>query len=97
MNILLIDDVRDMACDKVARTYEEGIECLKSKKWDLLLLDHDLGEEKTGYDVMCWLEENTQHLPNRIELVTANPVGRKRMLTVINKLYERSSNENKYI
>jgi hypothetical protein len=81
-----------MTADRVARNFTEGIEALKSEKWDLLLLDHDLssyvdGKEKTGYDVMCFLEENPQYLPGKIKLVTSNPVGRYNMQVVIDKLY----------
>jgi hypothetical protein len=50
MSTLMIDDCKDFALyaefkegDAVARTYEKGIEYLKSQEWDLLLLDHDLG------------------------------------------------------
>ena len=43
--------------------------------------------EKTGYDILTWLEGNKQFLPQKIILVTANPVGRKRMELVIEKLY----------
>lgn len=92
MRVLLIDDIRNMTADRVARNFTEGIEALKSEKWDLLLLDHDLssyvdGKEKTGYDVMCFLEENPQYLPGKIKLVTSNPVGRYNMQVVIDKLY----------
>lgn len=59
----------------------------------MLCLDHDLGNatEKTGYDVICFLEENTHFLPKEIFLVTSNPVGRQRMQQVIDKLYGQKS------
>ena len=93
---LLIDDIRTLNCDKIARTYEEGIAALQEEKWDVLWLDHDLGfmhygkdysDEKTGYDIMCWLEEHPEHLPGRIEIVSSNPVGRERIQRVKDKLY----------
>ena len=31
----------------------------------------------TGYDIACWLERNPHHLPDRIEIVTNNPAGRR--------------------
>jgi len=58
-----------------------------------LYLDHDLAsfegdKEKTGYDVICWLEENTEYLPiHGIYCVSSNPVGRSRINQVIDKLY----------
>ena len=95
MRILAIDDLREMTqASVVARNYEEGIRQLEfNGPWDLLLLDHDIasfdkyGREKTGYDVMCWLEENPKHLPQKIECVSANPVGRARIIAVCVKLY----------
>jgi hypothetical protein len=95
MKTLLIDDVRDVGNpDIIARNYQSGIIMLSTAHWDLLLLDHDLasydehGKEKTGYDIMCWLEQYPERLPKKIELVTSNPVGRKKMQTVIDKLYK---------
>lgn len=72
---------------QVARDYNEGIKQLKEHRYDLLLLDHDLGDSNgNGYDVLCWLEENSEHLPAGIKLVTANGPGGQRMLQVIHKL-----------
>lgn len=90
---LLIDDLRrwdDFGCDgDTAKTYIAGIQALQAKHYDGLWLDHDLGEDKTGYDVLCWLEEHPEFLPGEIFLVTANPVGAQRMKVVIDKLYAK--------
>lgn len=101
---MLIDDLRiweDMPCFgkdefpeneyQIARSYKEGIKYLESSKWDILYLDHDLGCNKTGYDVMCWLEEHLEFLPNRVVFVTSNPVGRQRMEQVAGKLYKKET------
>lgn len=92
MRVLLIDDKRDLKANRVARNYDQGIAALTQEKWDVLLLDHDLGDfshgkEKTGYDIILFLEENPQYLPGKIEIVSSNPVGRKNMQVVIDKLY----------
>lgn len=65
-----------------------------NEKINCLSLDHDLGEPEagTGYDVVCFLEEmkyTNENFPMPFEIYvhSANPVGRKRMLQVINKLY----------
>jgi len=103
--VLLIDDARDEGhkkihrrVDIIARNYWTGIECLKLRKWDLLLLDHDLNSfediadattEKTGYDIMCFLEQNPEYLPKKIELVTSNPAGRKNMQLAIDAIKRR--------
>jgi hypothetical protein len=104
MKTLLIDDLREVdfvnknwgvQVTDVARTFAEGINALKAGEIDTLLLDHDLacfdeeGTELTGYKVMLFLEENTHLLPKRILLVTSNPVGRAKMQTVIDKLYQK--------
>jgi hypothetical protein len=55
-------------------------------------LDHDLGDysgpdgrELTGYDIACWLEQNPQHLPDRIEIVTNNPAGRSNIEFILRR------------
>lgn len=93
MRTLLIDDVRNLQADVIARNFDEGIRQLNNGPWDLLLLDHDLasfdcdGREKTGYDIMCFLEEFPEYKPKEIRCVSDNPVGRKRIETVIKKIY----------
>lgn len=104
-SILLIDDERDETAEKVsrrvdiiARNYWVGIECLKLKKWDVLLLDHDLSSfedpkdgttEKTGYDIMLFLEENIEYIPKKIECVSSNPVGASRIKASIKYLQKK--------
>lgn len=95
MNILLIDDKRSLAgITKTVRNYNTAIDALKETLWNLVVLDHDLGDfdengkERTGYDILCWLEQNQQYLPKRIELITNNPSARLRMQLVIDKLYD---------
>jgi hypothetical protein len=97
MRTLAIDDSRELPeASVLARNFNEGIRQLElNGPWDLLLLDHDLasfdndGKEKTGYDIMCWLEENLQFLPKKIECVSANPVGRSRITLLITSLYRK--------
>lgn len=86
MKILLIDDRRIFPCDKVAKTYAEGLLALAETQWDVLYIDHDLGTDKTGYDILCWLEQNPQHVPKKIIVVSQNPSGRARMQLVVDKL-----------
>ena len=78
--VLVIDDQREFPeADYVAKTAQEGKHQLEHNgPWHLLLLDHDLNsytefsKEITGYDIMCWLEENPQFLPKSIALITSN-------------------------
>ncbi len=44
MPTLLIDDQRNLPADRVGRTYREGVQALREQRWDLLYLDHDLGD-----------------------------------------------------
>jgi len=108
MQSLLIDDLRVPGDDgnkknipadaDVARDYASGIARLQEQKWDVLYLDHDLGDfsgpdgrEMTGYHILCWLEEFPQFLPSEnIIIVSDNSSGMIRMRMVINKLYGRS-------
>lgn len=104
---LLIDDLR-LPGDKrkgipidavVARTYREGIDRLKSERWDQLYLDHDLGDflpgrgEQTGMHVLGWLERNPQHVPEEIHIVTDNASVVRLMRIIANKLVENRATE----
>jgi hypothetical protein len=102
MRYLLIDDIRTFGSNDIpkpndfeewehAGNFDAGIFALKFEgPFDVLYLDHDLVEVdplKTGYGIMCFLEANPVFLPKRIVLVTSNPVGRKNMQVVIDRLY----------
>jgi len=98
MRILAIDDTRELPeAHVLARNFNEGLRQLElNGPWDLLLLDHDLasfdsdGVEKTGYNIMCFLEENPHLMPKKIECVSANPVGRSRIVAMIVRLNEQA-------
>lgn len=101
-NCMIKDNYADSFQDKYftegeihcVRTYREGLEELKKKGWETLLLDHDLGGIKTGYDILCWLEEHLEFLPKTILLITNNPVGLKRMVSVLQGLESKGLIEN---
>ncbi len=76
------------------RTYKEGIEELQKKGWETLLLDHDLGGIKTGYDILLWLEGHVEFLPKTILLITNHPVGMKRMADTLRVLETKGLIEN---
>ena len=77
---LLIDDVRNVNCDVIARNGPAGRKMLALGGWEALCLDHDLGDvgTETGYDVLVWALENNL-VPPIVQLVTANPVGQANM------------------
>ena len=100
MKVLLIDDEREIPhiksvygieVTKVAKSYTEGIQALQEGGWDMLLLDHDLnsypeGKEKTGTDIMRFLQANPKLLPQSIIFVTMNPGGRRRMEGILSDI-----------
>ena len=98
-----LDDVRQAPDGWVhVTTPEDAIELLRSGEVDEISLDHDLGlatpdSERTGYDVLAWLEEEVargpwEHLVPVIDVHSANPVGWRRMelaISSIKRLSER--------
>jgi hypothetical protein len=81
---LLIDDCRDYWCDVVAKNAKAAKEVLAGcgRVFDSVGFDHDLGLGESGYDVLVWaIEEDL--LPNHVQVVTSNPVGRSRMVAVL--------------
>ncbi len=80
--ILLIDDVRDLPCDAIARTPSAARVLLAVGGWNKLLLDHDLGTAETGYTLLCWALE-IGFVPHSVVLVTANSVGRQNMAAAL--------------
>ncbi len=79
---LLIDDVRDAGADVIARNAAAGKKMLAQQCWSHLLMDHDLGDVEDGYDVLTW---GLAHgfVPDHVQLVTSNPVGRERMAAAL--------------
>ncbi len=85
---------------KWIKTYLEFCEIFKGFKIDLrdistISFDHDLGEEKTGYDAICLIEELLHRsmidLPD-IRIHTANPSGRVKMELCLESM-KRFANE----
>ena len=75
---VLIDDIKDLTADIIARNYAAGQAVLWAKIATHLYLDFDLGGTKTGYDL---LKIGFSHnlIPDFVKLVTHNPPGRKQM------------------
>lgn len=87
-----------------AKTADEAIAHLFSGVVERASLDHDLTPaqtlpadgtiktdgEKSGYDVVCWLEQNPQFWPTGgVEVHSQNPAGIQRMRQVVDKHYGR--------
>ncbi len=88
---LWIDDERPKPkdFDLVARNYQEALEIIANNEITYISFDHDLGEEKTGYDIVCWLEEEIYY--GRLKkfewnVHSANPSGAKKMILTLEKM-----------
>lgn len=83
--ILLIDDAREGGyADIVARNAKAGKAVLEELSGciDCLGIDHDLGGEISGYDIIQWALARG-YLPDRVEVVSMNPPGRKAIINVL--------------
>ena len=75
-----------------ANTSAEAIDLLRTHRdgIDALSLDHDLGGDDTGYQVIAWLEERVAledfPSPAALHVHSANPVGRARMQQTIDSI-----------
>lgn len=94
-----LDDVRDPAYFGCigwtwVKTYEDAVQLLATGTVVEASLDHDLdglssvgyvSGERTGYDVVCWMEEHNVWPPEGVHVHSFNPAGAKRMLAVIDR------------
>lgn len=81
-----------------AKTYEEAIALLQTGQVEEASLDHDLSEaatmgrpalgEKTGYDVVLWMEANNVWPPNGTHVHSLNEEGRKRMMEFLRRCHQ---------
>lgn len=87
VKIIALDDMRDFPQYEaegvltICRTIEQAIETLDSHRFDVLLLDHDLGEgyDNNGYYFLKRCFDEGIRLPKIIIIVSSNPVGRENM------------------
>lgn len=75
---------------KIARTYKEGLKSLIEDKWDILLLDHDLGGIKDGMDILDYLEMQVlyhdERIPKKIIIITRNLAEKRKMEDLAKKI-----------
>lgn len=80
---LWIDDLRKAPPGWIhARNYQQAIMAIRTGAVDEISFDHDLGEERTGYDVAVFVEQMaSQDLIPRMKwgVHSANPVGKIRI------------------
>ena len=92
---LWLDDERPVPDGWVlAKTAIEAITELRRQEFEVVSLDHDLGEENgSGYDVLLYLEAQVFTNPDfkcpEILIHSANPSGRQRMQLAIGSINRR--------
>jgi hypothetical protein len=63
----------------VARTYDDALRMLRRFDWDLVYLDHDLGEDhRTGYDLLKQIIADGR-APEHLKCISWNPSGKQRI------------------
>ena len=68
----------------ICRNYKESIYELNKRRCRVIDLDHDLGEQKTGYDICKYIIE--KEIPvEKVYIHTNNPVGKFNMYQLIKR------------
>lgn len=72
------------------RNYKDA-QWMMPSGWDIVYLDHDLGDGKNGYDICSEIEKHAfdGYLLNigKFVIHSANPLGRMRMYEALHKFY----------
>lgn len=91
-----LDDIRPAPAGWVwAKTFDKCVFLLSNNKVEEISLDHDLGTKESGYDILCLMETwviNRNYNPPKINIHSANPVGRARMELAIQSIVFQSLN-----
>ena len=93
INVLYVDDIRqpnihiyDLTNTNIdiVTNYVDAINKLNTNMYQIIDLDHDLGEDKTGYDICKYIiEHNIKCSEYRIH--TSNVVGRQNMTQLLSR------------
>ena len=67
-----------------ARNYDEAVTELYRFRYDVICLDHDLGEGPTGYDLCKYIIAKHIYCPE-YRIHTSNSVGRKNMTELLER------------
>ncbi len=79
-----------------AKGYKSAMRILEAEDYDfeIISLDHDLGGKKSGYDILCKIEQRFNVYQNYTPFIgihTANPVGMEKMQKVADKINARKT------
>lgn len=83
---IYIDDLREPLIPEAewVKTYDEAISVLQRIPKGCYLsvdFDHDLGSDRTGYDIALWLVKN--EYTGRFRVHSMNPVGRNNIRSLL--------------
>ena len=100
MKVLFLDDLRPIPemylCMRdvqvtVARNFDEFKTLIDTQNFDEISFDHDLGDVKSGYDAVTYLEYKIRMekypVPSVMVCHSANPSGRQRINQVIDGIF----------
>lgn len=88
----------------LAKNYNEAVKIIAENDIDVAFLDHDLAiehylsndtsefREKTGYDVVLWMEKHDKFPSQFCYVHSANPVGSLKMCIVLARHYNTKRN-----
>ena len=81
---LIVDDMRELGCNVIARTPEAGMKVLSVMVGviECLCIDHDFGTGKNGTDVIKFAIQSNC-LPDRVQIVSQNPVGTENIRNIL--------------
>ena len=87
---IYVDDIRSPIEKRndlvICRNYTEAItiidQCIEEGRSFIIDLDHDLGEEKSGYDIAKYIVEQ-QYMDCSFKVHSANPVGRENIRQLV--------------
>lgn len=90
-NLLWVDDLRPVPNEyrdnyqvRWARDYDEAVTELHRFRFDVICLDHDLGDGPTGYDLCKYIVAKRIYCPE-YRIHTSNPIGRQNMAEYLNR------------
>lgn len=100
---IYIDDIREMprAFDVCLRSYKESIQYFQNNPFpEFISFDHDLGEEKSGYDIVKWIINAVMDglvlLPENFTFRchSANPVGKRNIEETLGNFLREYTGKN---
>jgi hypothetical protein len=90
---VFLDDIRTPPLEwVVVRTAAQAIALLEGGQVTEMSLDHDLGGDRTGMEVLNWIEQQVvEHgfQPPQLIAHSGNPVGRQRLQAAIESIQRR--------